>query len=377
MTVMSKSNNTGEEPLTIVAYVSDHWEHVCPTIRISGPAEQAGIQLIRGNDWLNGSLRVYPERVSQADIVLIQRDFPSHVDEYNTVASEAQIKNKVLVYEMDDLLTELPEQHPDIYHYITARTAIMRAVVEADAVVGSTPAICNYLRRFNDYTHLFHNYLDDQLYQLNPPTGSQDSPLVIGYMGGHSHAYDLKMIAPILENILGKYGDHILLRFWGVAPPPTIQHRDNVERISPDLLDYAKFASNFLFQAFDIFIAPLANNLFNQCKSHLKFLEYSALGVPGVYSRITPYENIVIHGENGYLASTQDEWERYLRTLIENPALRTQIGINAQETVRSKWMLSQHVNLWTDLYHQLSASGKQSDKSEIPINLSQKSYDWQ
>ena len=44
--------------------------------------------------------------------------------------------------------------------------------------------------------------------------------------------------------------------------------------------DYKDFATFFQTQSADIFIAPLVDNIFNQCKSPIKFFEYSALGVP-------------------------------------------------------------------------------------------------
>ena len=109
------------------------------------------------------------------------------------------------------------------------------------------------------------------------------------------------------------------------------------------------FARYFSKQNIDIFIAPLRNNLFNRCKSCIKFLEYSALGTPGVYSRIAPYEGIVVHGENGFLASSPQEWEAYLGILIKDHILRRSMGNAAQDTVK-RMLLSDHAHEWGTVY---------------------------
>jgi glycosyltransferase involved in cell wall biosynthesis len=303
-------------------------------VRLVSPARRLGWKLVQGAEWLDGVLQVFPERVAQADVVVITRDFPTRVDEYRQVIAEAQRQAKPVVYETDDLLLELPEQHPDYERYLTARAAMLQAVVEADAVIGSTPELCDYLRSFNANTWLWENYLDDRLWQLEAgrraadeqAEASLDRPVCIGYMGGQSHVTDLEPIVPALIQLLEKYPAKVRLKFWGLEPPHSLRGHPGVEYIPVRLVDYASFAAYFPTQECDIFIAPLQDNLFNRCKSPLKFLEYSALTVPGVYSRIAPYQRLVSHGENGLLAGDLNEWVDCLSLLIEDPALRLRMG---------------------------------------------------
>ncbi len=108
-------------------------------------------------------------------------------------------------------------------------------------------------------------------------------------------------------------------------------------------------------QRWDIFLAPLEDSLFNRCKSGLKFLEYSALGIPGVYSRLEPYAELVIHGENGFLAADLSEWGEFLRRLILDPELRLGIGKAAKETVANQWLLDTHAAQWQECYADVMA----------------------
>jgi processive 1,2-diacylglycerol beta-glucosyltransferase len=350
-------------PFSLTIYSADVWTHACMAVRLVSPARRLGWNLIQGAEWSDGALQVFPERVAQADVVVITRDFPTRVAEYQQVIAEAQRHGKPVVYETDDLLLELPEQHPDYERYLTARAAMLQAVVEADVVVGSTPELCDYLRNFNANTHLWENYLDDRLWRLGAPETiaseqaetAFDRPVHIGYMGGQSHGTDLEPILPALIQILDKYPGKVGLKFWGLEPPLSLRHHPGAEYIPVRLVDYTSFAAYFPSQECELFIAPLQDNLFNRCKSPLKFLEYSALAVPGVYSRIAPYERLVSHGENGLLAGDPDEWVDCLSRLVEDPALRLRMGEAARATLQSQWLLTGHLDLFERLYRGFSA----------------------
>lgn len=347
-------NLTSEESYSLVHYTADVWEHVCPLLRVTAPAKKLGWDVIHGNEWQNGTLQVFPDRVTQGDFVLIQRDFPRHRQAYESMLSAVRQTGKPLIYEIDDLLFDLPPDHPDYDTYLPARAAILRAIVEAGAVLTSTPALGEAIRIFNPNTFVQPNYLNDDWWSLRPQSlpWEPGKPVIIGFMGGHSHSYDLDVATPALLRILERYGEKVTLKLWGLQPPPQLRGKDQVEWIDVSLGNYREFAGFFNQMACDIFIAPLQDNRFNHCKSHLKYLEYSALAVPGVYSHITPYQEVIVNGENGFLAGDSAEWEARLAQLVEDHDLRLSMGQTAQETVRRDWLLSAHLDNWAEVYHQ-------------------------
>ena len=145
-------------------------------------------------------------------------------------------------------------------------------------------------------------------------------------------------------------------KFWGALPPQEILNHPRVDW-QPVVSDYQEYATTFQTQDIDILIAPLIDSPFSQSKSHVKFLEYSTLGVPGIYSNVTPYQQVVTHGEHGFLAASQDEWVQCLRSLISSPDLRSRLAHNAQETVKRDWLLSKNAYKWSELYCDLFAEG--------------------
>jgi glycosyltransferase involved in cell wall biosynthesis len=347
------------KPLTVVGFTAYPWEHILPILRLSEPLRLAGIELIHGNEMEE----IEPERVSQADLVVIQRDFPRWETAYRQIVTVARAEGKLIIYEADDLLLELPEDHPDrpINYYSRALLPMLRAILEADAVTASTRFLCDYLRPFNPNISLLPNYLADSIWPLSPPPNppitdggrvrpSPAAPIVIGYMGTTSHTADLEILSGVFRELLEQYGDKIALRFWGIQPPSEVSGLPNVEWIPLHILSYTQFVEYFAAQTCDIFVAPLTDSRFNQSKSPLKFLECSALGVPGVYSRVAGYEIVVNHGENGFLASTPSEWAACLRQLIDQPDLRIRMGMQAYQTVVQNWRLSSHAHEWLNVY---------------------------
>lgn len=353
-------------PNTVLAYTcAPTWIQALPVVRIVGPLKHAGLKLVMGNEGETVSI----DGISTADVVVIQRDFARNETAMDAIFARARAENKPVLFDLDDLLFEMPAEHREVQsgYFADAFVPMLRAAIEADVVTAATLALCRYLQPFNSNTVLLPNYLDDHLWTIKRPGETRaEGPVLLGYMGTHTHVPDLESILPTLLRILERYRDRVRLKFWGGLCPAELARQPNVEWIPIDMA-YPEFAAYFSQQACDVFIAPLVDHLFNRCKSNIKFLEYSALGVGGIYSRIEPYAGVVVHGENGLLAASPEEWEDALAQMIERPELRARLGRKAQETVTGQWLLSKHAQEWVDVYGRAMASPKASAGPEARV----------
>jgi len=350
-----------------IAYYSFNDTSALAVIRVLGPASQAGVRVATGVE--NGLVRY--GAVSEGDIVVIQRDFCREVYAYEEVVSLAHAQQKPVVLDIDDLLFELPEDHPDRIKglYTNALFPLLFAVMEADLITVSTEVLRDYLLPYNPNIQIIPNYLNDGLWHLNPPAsaGNDDGQVVIGFMGGNSHQPDLVMVLPALLKIHKKYPERIRYHFWGITPPDEIRPYSQVDWSPPLSNDYGDFVEYFQTQTADIMIAPLCDNLFNSCKSALKFLEYGAMGVAGVYSHLRPFADVITNGKEGFLASNLEEWEQSLSQLIEDPQLRYQLARNAQSTIREKWLLSKNSSRLFETLSEAISRSVRVDDSDNPL----------
>jgi glycosyltransferase involved in cell wall biosynthesis len=164
-----------------------------------------------------------------------------------------------------------------------------------------------------------------------------ENKVVIGWIGGGNHEEDLRIMTEVIPPILSKYKNVEFKFVHGV--PTYLRNFDKRVKHTLDWSDIDKYPDFVASQSFDIGIAPLVYNKFNMSKSNLRWLEYSALKVPTVATRIEPYTNSIEHGKTGYLADTVDEWIESLSGLIEDGQKRKQIGVNAYISVQENYNL--------------------------------------
>jgi len=331
-------------------------------LRIVAPYTEAGHQIIPGLQ--NNEVLLDP--IETSDIIVIQRNFPVRYADYEQIVKIARKNNKPVIFEVDDLFFHLPENHPDRknHTFTSSLLPMFQAVMDADLVTVTSPILKEALIELNPNIKVIPNYLDDNIWHLREPVfGEKKSDeIVIGYMGTKSHQADLLYMLPVLEELLSIYGNGIKFRFWGVKPPEGFLSYPQVEWLPFFSMEYKKFAEIFQTQNADIFISPLINNEFNKCKSPIKFFEYTSLGVPGVYSAVSPYLDVVDHGKTGFLAQSLEEWKNCLVELIENSTLRYELAKNSQRYVRDKWLISKNISKIENIHEELYASSKKDNQ---------------
>lgn len=319
--------------------------------RVLAPARVLGIPVLRGIEE-DGSINF--QAIEEGDLIVVQRDVPRDLHLYRKVVQIARQSSRPIIWEIDDLLFELPPEHPDRQNrlFIEALLPMLEVLLEADLVTVSSPGLREYFMQIRENVVLLPNFLDDQIWTLRSPSISTNPPLTIGYMGGHSHKPDIEIILPVINELLARFPNRLHFVFWGKDLLNSLEYNEVITHVPIDMPSYPEFVQFFQTVSVDIFIAPLRDSHFNRCKSGIKFLEYSALGVPGVYSNLDPYALVVTQGYDGFLATTTEEWINYLIQLIENPSLRETMGRNAQNTIKEKWLLSNNADLWLETYSQ-------------------------
>lgn len=356
------------KPLSIAFFTAAPLESAIVVLRVTGPAEMAGMRVIYGN---HGPV-VSPEVIYEADLVVIQRDFPRFWKDYQRVIKLASEENKPVIFDLDDLLVKIPLDHSHRSDYAGETLVMLYAILDADMVTASSHYLQEFLVELNPNSMLIHNYLNDRLWICQEQTaGSQQESFVkIGYMGSQTHQADLEDIKQVLINLNQKYPGKLEFKFWGTPPPREILELPTTEFDPIDLADYSQFASYFSQQECDILIAPLVDSEFNKAKSGIKFLEYSVLGAAGVYSKLPPYEAIIDHGVNGYLANSLEDWEKYLSELVEDRTLRNRMGENAKRSVNEHWLLSKNINQFVQVYEMaLAGRGTPGKDRQAAENL--------
>lgn len=337
--------------------------------RVIAPLKAAGITRVSGIE----ENTVLPETIETCDLVLLNRDFPRSFKNYQIVLDYAHRYGKPIVLDMDDHLLALPENHIHRIEgsYADALLPIMHALYTADAITVTTPYLRKVLTRYNKNIHVLPNYLDETIWHFREPlqTPAENLPLTIMYMGTQTHKEDAVEIVEVLKTVLERYGAKINLKFYGMDPPESLLGLSNVSSLPFGPYEFVDFAQGLVELSADIGIAPLADHPFNRSKSGIKYFEYTAMGIPGIYSALEPYTETIKPGQTGFLAHSSMEWLEYLTAVIEAPDLRKQIAENAQDDVQKNWFLGMHADKWISTYQEI-VHNYSRNKADYPEFLS-------
>lgn len=250
-----------------------------------------------------------------------------------------------IVYEIDDDPFEIETVNPAYPHYSPphVQDSIRHSIEVADLVTVSTPPLAERMRKINPNVVVLQNRIDEHMLELVRPRRDK---LTIGWAGGESHYDDIKECAYGLRKTLARYADTVEGHFVGADFRRLVGSPGQPFRFSnwcSKTTDYYKLID------FDIGLAPLRPTRFAETKSHIKALEYAALGIPVIASDAAPYRDFVIDGVTGWLVRREHEWALRLRELIHDAAMREEMGAKAKELAR-QWTIQQGWQEWESAY---------------------------
>ncbi len=243
----------------------------------------------------------------------------------------------------------------------------LKSLMNADAVTVTTPHLRETCLKFNENIHILENSLDfkgdEKFVGWDKVSIRKHRGIRIGWIGGRSHYEDLMLIAPALREILMLYPEITLClvnsalrescKFLGVRYPfeglANVHYADR----SVPINRYAAFAASF---GFDIGIAPLVDCNFNRSKSNLRWLEYSALGIPTVASDISHFRESIKNGKDGFLIKENNlqDWVTCLGLLIRDKNLRETVGKNAYKRVKNDFNVKRNAPSYMRLLKDIS-----------------------
>lgn len=288
----------------------------------------------------------------QPDLFFVHRHAVPEEAEALALLAHARALGTPLLYDLDDDLAGLPEDHPEVERLRPRNAAAMRLLAGADRVHVSTLRLAERVAPFVRGGHarldILPNGLDERLWL--PPgmmrsglssvlaaASVQAGPVRLLYMGTATHGADLDLILPALRRLHETFGARIAIDLVGVVPPgelPGFLNRVEVPRRAG--LSYPAFVAwvtdRQRREPWSIGLAPLADTPFNRCKSAIKLQDYAALGLATVASDMAAYdglsapEGMGAQAAGNLLAACEADWFQGLARLIRQPEARCRLA---------------------------------------------------
>lgn len=261
---------------------------------------------------------------------------------------------KKIVFDIDDLIWDIQEDNSSYGTYAPGsegRAVVTDIIREADYVTCTNTFLKNgiaaYCQKPHEKIEVFPNYIDLKLYNWRA-TPRKSHKVRIGYFGSSSHFNDLadKNFVQAMEKLMGEYPN---LEFVTIgAMIQQFKKKFGMRYFNDfghqDIYTWVKMFPEKLGEI-DIFAVPLVDTTYCRAKSSIKALEMGSTMKPVVFQSIRQYNELVIDGANGYLASSAKEWYEKLKRLIDRPDERERVGKNLFETIKKDWTMDNPKNI--------------------------------
>ena len=257
-------------------------------------------------------------------------------DELLQVLLPVQAQGPLLVFEVDDNLSCIPDHSParGLWNEETVRgwDLVRRS---CDAAIVSTEELKTALE-IPDKTYVCQNAIAPALWPMKLPERPTSGKVRVVWWGSDTHEEDLREIVPAVKHLCARRKD-IQFVFCGWIPTAFGEARYERGKQGgrlcprPEWEPYMEAYPGVYIQRFpsavqslrgDIAMAPLVDNPFNRCKSAIKVYEAWASGIPIVTSPVGPYlkTKAVLH------AKTTHEWCDTIVALADSKQKRKEMA---------------------------------------------------
>lgn len=284
-----------------------------------------------------------------SDVLVYQR--PDDPQTLAMAMAMREICGAPIVFEIDDNVFDVSKNSPSYKFWRPGspyREFAEMFMSNVDAITTTNEQLKEVYSKYNDNIYVLPNCQDtddwDGIVRLK-----EKDKLVIGWAGSNTHYDDLHLIRRPLKKFLRNYPNAVL-RIIGTWPD--FLHDVKGVELRKDVVGVRQWQLKLADLGFDIGLAPVVDRPFNQCKSNIKWQEYSMLEVPTIASRVGDYREIE-QGVTGYTAQTEAEWYHYLCKLADDHDHRVAIGKAAKQYTVENHNIASRIGEWDLAYRNI------------------------
>lgn len=261
------------------------------------------------------------------DVIVLQRQIGD--ERLDAMRRIKKFSRAFTIYELDDYLPNLPLKsvhRPQMPKDILK--SLRKGLSFVDRFTVSTAPLAEAFAGLHGDIRVVENRLPVDWWSGLSSKRQRGRKPRVGWAGGVSHTGDLELITDVVKELAGE----VEWVFMGMCP----------DRIRPYVHELHAGVAIDQYPAalarldLDLALAPVEQNLFNECKSNLRLLEYGACGFPVVCSDLVCYQGAlpVTRVKNRF-----KDWVDAIRMHISDLEASARMGDELRRQVQGSWML--------------------------------------
>jgi L-malate glycosyltransferase len=228
--------------------------------------------------------------------------------------------NGRVIYDIDDMIFITRHRHMkmNFFQRLKGKRKPLVMMKHSRYVIGCTPKLEEIALETNKYKKAIDISSTFDTKRFVPvPAYDQHETVTIGWTGTHSTIPFLETLQPVLAEVSRLRKIRLLI----------IANKEySMKDVPTEFIPWRKETEVEDLHQFDIGLYPIPANEWSLGKSSLKALTYMALAIPFVATAYGTNFRIMTDGVEGFLAENKEAWVRRLIQLIDDPALRKQMG---------------------------------------------------
>jgi glycosyltransferase involved in cell wall biosynthesis len=257
------------------------------------------------------------ERVEDYDAVFVYREA--------ALLGPAFFEKKIvrrgipIIYQLDDpLFVPYRSSSNGLWSYLKFFGKIRKICAMAKVVIVNSTQIRQFASQYNQNIWQVPSVVDTRRYIYRPDLMEQNhADVCIGWSGSPTTVKNIQVIAGALRRLADEIKHRIHLIGGTQFDLPGVDYTAQAWRAETEVED---------LQQIQVGMVPLPMNEWNKWKFYMKTAQYLALGIPTVATPLGSNPEVIQHGVNGFLATSEDEWVKYLGLLIKDHELRLRMS---------------------------------------------------
>ncbi|WP_262966379.1 methyltransferase domain-containing protein [Methylobacter psychrophilus] len=284
------------------------------------------------------------------DIFVFQRSGGEYI---LNLMSVLQKHGKKCVFELDDLLTEIPDFLA--HHKMSPDTlnTYLEVIAKADLVTTTTQRLAYKFLKMNPLVICVPNCTES--FGLPLTNQSSQTTNKVTLVVASSDRVLVDFLAPALLKIQETYPSDYDI--FVIGPPGDYLENFGIKITRSDLVSHTDFKKLLSGLINPVGLIPLDDSVFSSCKSPIKFFDYALAGMPVICSNVPPYSDYIINEETGFLVSNDtDSWVTAILKLGDSFELRNLLAQRAIEYVSQLFSLNVAGDAWQSVVNKLAIS---------------------
>ena len=252
-----------------------------------------------------------------------------------------KVFRKKIIHEFDDAIW-IPggEKISFIKRFLKATWKVKYIIKWSYKIAAGNEFLCDYAKKYSPSVYLVPTVVDTEHGHFKLRDQFDNKRVVVGWTGTHTTLHNLELI----DGVIPELKNEIDFDFLVISNKPPdwkfdfIYKKWELETEQEDLLKM------------HIGIMPLKQGPWFEGKCGFKLIQYHACGIPAIASPVGPNGKITVHEKTGYIVQSKEEWKLYLKKLINESSLRSEMGKAGRENIEKNYSLNSLLPAFISLF---------------------------